>query len=237
MKIFIIAALAMAALASADEQNFKNRMEEFKLKKDEFREKWSSMTEEERQKVREEHLAKRPNRPVHQFKDIPEEVRQKMKEKFESLSTEERQKIHDRMKLRFADGARAYGPFEVKSTDSIRSHFDKLSDEKKQAIREKLEKLTPEQREEIRKLANHQQIPAIVGPVPASADGLPNVQNGMAKEKWVRDLQHDRRNPRFPAVPASADGDFQKIRNREDDILIREKWVNELQANKKKPRL
>lgn len=232
MKIFIIAALAMVALAAADEESMKSRFEQFRKNHAEKREKWNSMTEEERQQHREEHIANRPERPAHHFKDIPEEVRQKIKQKFESLSPETRQKIHDHIHRHSADGARAYN---VENVRPARPNFQDLSDEMKQKIREKFEKLTPEQREEIRKLHKDQQIPAVVGPVPAAVEEFEKIRSPqediLVEDKMTLDIKPDRKHPRFPAA---ADGDFQKIRNRNDDIMIREKWVNELQAEKRK---
>jgi DNA-binding MarR family transcriptional regulator len=247
MKFFIIASLALAAIVCADDQDFsmKHRMEKFNAKKSEMREKWASMTEEERQKVREEHHAKMSNRPVHQFSDIPEEHRQKMREKFEKLSPEERQKIHDRFQRRY--GAVAYNTeddlkitkpihaerpkFSDEDKQKIREKFEKMTPEDKQKIRESIEKLTPEQREEIRKHVDYRQRnPALSGPVPAAADGD-------FQKIRTRDVNPDRRNPRFPVHELQADRDFEKIRSREDDIMVHENKIHELQADRRKPRL
>ena len=226
MKFFIIAALALAAVASANEENFKKRVEDFKVNKSELREKWISMTEEERQKVRGDIIAKLPHRPLHQFQEIPVEIRQKMKEKFESLSPEKRQKIHDHFQRRFSDGARAYSAGAEEKV--VRNRFESLSEEKKQMIREKFAKLTPEQREEIRKLHLDQQIPAIVGPV-AAGDFQPirsREDDIMISDQFPLDFKPNRKNPRFP------EGDYQQVRTLEDRT-----WVNELQAEKKKQRV
>jgi len=90
MKIVIIA-MALVAVASG--------MKHFDEKRNEMREKWMSMTEEERQEkmknFREEHPGKQFGRPHH--KNIPEEVRQKMHDKFESMTPEERQQMREKI--------------------------------------------------------------------------------------------------------------------------------------------
>lgn len=230
MKIFIIASLALAAVVYADNEviNKKDRMEEFQNKKNEIREKWISMTEEEREKIRAEHRDKMVHHPVHHFKEIPEEVRQKIHDKIASLSPEERQKIRDRFQHHTLDIAVPYNTEDaVKISAPIRSRFPNLTEEDKQKIRENFMKLTPEQREEIRK--HHQRNPTLSGPVPvpAAADGDFEKIRTPHEDIMIK-VQPDRRNPRFPVLPAAANSDFEAIRKPEDDIMIQ---VNPLDVN------
>lgn len=143
MKTLVIAA-ALIAFVCAHERpsNMRERLENFESKRAERQEKWNELSEEERQKIRNEH-----QRPAF-YKDIPADVREKLHEAYGSLSTEQRQKLHESVKARFAANARP-------NMASMSEEGKQKVHEKFVAIRERLSSLPEEERkQEIQKLRN-----------------------------------------------------------------------------------
>jgi hypothetical protein len=129
MKSLVIAA-ALVAFVSA------NMGDRFNTNREEMREKWNAMSEDERQEIRNQHIQRQQHQSPRNFRQIPEDARQKMHEKFESMTPEEREEFKGKMKAR----------------------FEKLPEEQKQkfqAIHDKLKALPEEERkQEIQKLRN-----------------------------------------------------------------------------------
>jgi hypothetical protein len=206
--------------------------------------KYHKMSDEELLQKIEKYETMRKNKLAREhFKEMPENIRLEHREKFESLSPEEKQKLHDAVhRRRFPDGegARAYAdddeevkeevkPVEVEEEKkdevlvkpSRPNYHHKLSEEERKKIRESFEKLTPEQRDELRKHHGiHARFPSMSGPVPAAADDDEIVEIKIDGEVLVDkvaegDLLEIQEQPE----------DLQQIRDRLDDILVDEEWI------------
>lgn len=158
----IMITMALIAFACAHEKPSKGvgHFDEEKINK--IREKWMSMTEEERQEqtkmLREERPGNVEFGRVPHPKHIPEEVRQNMYNKFESMSADERQQLHEGIRNKIRADIAAM-PEDVK--EKIRKRFEKFGgltdEERKEEIQkissnrqDKFESLSPEKLESIR---------------------------------------------------------------------------------------
>lgn len=169
----LIVLVALVAFACAHDHS----RGDFDTKRAEMREKWQSMTEEERQ----EKIQSIRNGPAHphHFKKAPEEVHQKMQEKFAAMTPEERQKLREKItdKVRkdistlpeevqqkiLAKFASMKEKFSAMTEDERKAEFEKvrahhsrarpqlkdMPEEVRQRIHEKFASLTPEQRQTI----------------------------------------------------------------------------------------
>jgi hypothetical protein len=162
MKIFIVA-LALVAVTFAEEEasNLRGRLEYHRANRAEWVEKFKAMPEEERhEKIREVHDRVR-NSP-----------------KFESMSPERRQEILDKIHRKFPEGAQAYG---VQEIGPVPASSHNLTDEEKKVMRENIRKMTPEQREEIRRnlgdRSRHPR-PAVTGDFQKPRDVLDDIMVG-----------------------------------------------------------
>lgn len=169
----LIVLVALVAFACAHDHS----RGDFDAKRAEMREKWESMTEEERQE-KIQSIRNGPARP-HHFNKAPEEVHQKMQEKFAAMTPEERQNLREKIteKVRkdisslpeevqqkiLAKFASMKEKFSAMTEDErkaevekVRAHHSRtrpqLKDmpvEVRQRIHEKFASLTPEQRQKI----------------------------------------------------------------------------------------
>lgn len=228
MKSLVIAA-ALVAFVCAFERpaNVRDRSDRTEAEIAEKREKWNAMTEEERQEIRGQHEK--------HFNGIPAEIRQKIHEKFESLSPEDRQKLKEAIKERKANKGQV--------SDEEKQKFH----QKFQAIHARLSALPEEERQqEIQKLRREHGPPPMAMNIPVeirqsmremfeslSPEQRQNMMN-MHRMRFtdnafnqaqvlpvaVNHLSGENR-PRPERNQPLRQGDFQRIRNVDDDRMIR----------------
>lgn len=175
MKIIIVA-LAVVAVALAEEEvkDSRGKLEFHRANRAEWVEKFKAMSEEEKQeKMREirEHI-----------KTLSPEALLRMRNKFESMRAEKFEKIHPKL----PGGAQAYGMPEPVIVPAA-SHT--LTDDERKVLRENFRKMSPEEREEIR-----------------------------------RQIGDRPRRPR-----PNVNGNFQKPRDRLEDIMVGEEFIVNVQ--------
>lgn len=142
-------------------------------------------------------------------------------EKFKAMTEEERQE-----KIR-----------------NIREHVKVMPQEMRDQMRQKFEKLSVEERRTMFKNIHHKLADgaqAYMVPVPAEMNVLSEEDKQKLREKFPTMTPEEREEARRQLSdrvrgPRPADhGDFQKIRNRFDDIMVNEDFGREMHANKRK---
>lgn len=190
---------------------------------------YHAMPVEERKVVFDEivahHHSKMPLKH-HGFENIPADVRQKMKERFDALSPAEQEQLKNRIHRKFQDGAMAY---EHQATDA-----------EMQAIRERFPRPAPASAiadsQPIRTLPIRVREPTVRDdqvirerfPRTAPANtGFHPIRNRPIRNREPVDRDGQVIRERFPRPSPAQAQDFQPIRTRGDDVIVRGEWVRD----------
>lgn len=229
----------LSAMTEEERQEEIQKMQIDRLAKfDKFHAKYESMTPEEREQLGNRIKAKLPAPVLEKISKLTDEQKQKIREKVEAFSgmnQEERLAVLE--KIQRAKKSRGSAP-----------KFNQIPEEGRQRMKERFESLSPEERQKLHDVHRQKFADGAVAYGAArqemSAEDKQKIRDSFAKltpeqRDEIRKQWHA--GQRFPMAPRPAaasavEENFQPIRSRDDDIMLRKvDRVRDMQANRRKP--